>query len=108
MAEREVNALVRASSVPVAIRAWLDHEPKRKQSDLARALGVPRQFLCDIIAARRELPDDRIALLPAGLREVVAEIRARRYEAMAALVRRSVAQARPRSPESEVGEGAAA
>jgi hypothetical protein len=83
------------ATIPAVIARWLsDHQVR--QVTLAVCLDMPRQFMNDILAGRRELPDDRIALLPDGLREPVADIRARRYEAMAALVRRSAVQARGR------------
>jgi len=81
------------ATIPAAIARWLsDHQVR--QVTLAACLDIPRQFMNDILAARRELPDDRIGLLPDGLREPVADIRARRYEAMAALVRHSAVQTR--------------
>ena len=77
-------------TVPVAIRAWLSAEPGRSQVELAADIRLTRQFLCDVLHDRRELPDDRIALLPDGLRETVGEIRERRYLLLAAFVREAV------------------
>lgn len=83
------------ATIPAVIARWLfDHQVR--QVTLAACLDIPRQYMNDILAGRRELPDDRIALLPDGLREPVADIRARRYEAMAALVRHTAVQTRGR------------
>ncbi|HEV2673802.1 MAG TPA: hypothetical protein VGV37_04620 [Aliidongia sp.] len=94
------------AAIPAVIARWLfDHQIR--QAALAVRLDMPRQFMNNILAGRRELPDDRIALLPDGLREPVADIRARRYEAMAALVRHSAVQTRGQIIDAVSGERAA-
>lgn len=73
-------------TIPSAIAAWLTANDM-PAARLANAIGVDRRFLHEVLTHRRQLPDPRIRHLPQGLREIVAEIRARQYEALASLVR---------------------
>ena len=79
---------MRATSIGRAIQRYclVNHYGQHK---LASDLGVSAQFMSQVAHDRKTLPDDRIPLLPDGLRQQVTEIRARRYEGMAAMVRHS-------------------
>lgn len=78
-------------TIPGYIRWWLS-EHRVTGTRLAERMGIDRRFLHEIMIGRRELPDDRIGDLPDGLREMAAEIRARRYEGAAWLVRQYARQ----------------
>jgi hypothetical protein len=71
--------------VSAIIRAWLK-EKKVKPAALARQMGIPRAFLGDVLADRRNLPDDRISLLPTELILPVARANADAHHATGRLV----------------------
>jgi hypothetical protein len=80
-----LDVAMRATSVPAAIRGWLATLGKT-QAWLAAELDLHRQNLQRILDGST-FPDDRISLLPDGMREDVGEILARRHEGQAAMCR---------------------
>jgi hypothetical protein len=84
-AASQLDAAMRATSVPMAIRAWLAVLGKT-QSALAVRLDLRRQNLQRVLDGS-EFPHDRIKLLPEGLMQDVAEILARRCDGEAATLR---------------------
>lgn len=83
--EMLVEAL-RSSSIRLAVEQWVKATGVQYVA-IAADLGVSRQYLRDLLAQDRDLKDEHILALPDGLRQVVAEIRARQYEGSAANLR---------------------
>ncbi len=86
--EAALQASMTRPTVARAIDAWIARQPSRTAgAELAKKLGMTRQYIWNISAGKVSLPDKYIPLLPDGLRQEVAELRAQEYETQARSVR---------------------